>query len=139
MSREIDLLIDSFQQEEIVLVELKGYSGNSYINLGTSEEKGTLRYFFRSTVPLAQKYYKDTFSTNPLFKALFITTGNYHSQAEEFITKMNQSVLKPSRFPKTIWNGTEIVTFLNDNGFKHQAKIIKKFYVDYDPKANFED
>ncbi len=132
ITREYDLLIDSIRPEEILLVELKGYAGNSYINLGDSQKKGTLKYFFKSSVPLAQReYVSNRFLDNSNIKALFITTGDYHSESKDFINQMNKSKFKPSKLPSTILNGNELIDFLIKEGFKHEAKVIKKFYVDF--------
>lgn len=126
--REFDLILISSQPKEILLVELKGYTGRSYIRVGSSEEKDTLRYFFRGSVPVAQSFYKE----NQAFegysvKAAYITTGKFHSDTADFIEKMEGSTFKPSKF-RAFFDGMELEKFLDESAFDHEAKIIKKYY-----------
>lgn len=129
-TREFDYIISSSNPKELIFVELKGYAGKSYINLGTSDTVSTLRYFFRSTVPLGQAHYKnDLIRGDYSIKAVFITTGNYHSECNEFIAKMDGSNLVPSRIDKSIYNGASLLELLKKNSFDREIEIVKKYYI----------
>ncbi|MGF6927386.1 hypothetical protein QFZ48_002886 [Chitinophaga sp. W2I13] len=128
--REFDYILASSHPKELILVELKGYAGNSYIKLGDSNTKNTLRYFFRSSVPLASEYFKtDMILQNHKIKAVFISTGNYHSECNDFINKINSSSYNPKKIGKCIINGVELLDLLNEEGFEHEAHVIKKYYI----------
>src|SRR5690606_5957806 len=106
----------------------KGYTGKSYIRVGSSNVKDTLKYFFRGSVPIAQRFYK----TNQALeghsvKAAYITTGKFHSDTSDFIKQMESSTFTPSRFG-VFFDGMGLEKFLVENGFDHEAKIIKKYY-----------
>ncbi|MCD0489675.1 hypothetical protein LPB86_15645 [Pedobacter sp. MC2016-14] len=129
-SREFDLVIISSHPKEVMLVELKGYAGKSLIPVGTAEDKDTLRYFFRGSVPIAQNYYKgDKSLEHHRVSAAYITSGRYHEDAGKFIRKVGSSTLRPSRL-EMFYDGPLLEKLLNENGFEHQAKIIKQFYLD---------
>ncbi|ANI89711.1 hypothetical protein A9P82_10670 [Arachidicoccus ginsenosidimutans] len=132
--REFDYILISSHPKEIVLVELKGYAGNSFIRLGTDDKtKNTLKYFFRGSVPLAIEYYKnDNSCNNHVVKALFITTGEFHSECKEFISQMGDSKLNPNNTGLSMfYSGKQLVEFLKDNDFDHEANVIDKYYVKY--------
>jgi hypothetical protein len=127
-TREFDLIFIASHPNEILLVELKGYTGKSYIPLGSQDEKDSLRYFFRGSVPIAQDFYK----ANPALRehrvtAAYITTGNFHSDTSNFVSKVKDSGLKPSQFDM-LFNGVALEQFLTEKGFNHEAGIIKKYY-----------
>jgi len=126
--REFDLILISSHPKEIILVELKGYTGKSYISVGSSETKDTLKYFFRGSIPVAQNFYKSdkTLQGHPV-KAVYITTGSFHSDTSEFITKVKNNVLKPSQI-EMFFDGMALEQFLLENEFEHEAKIIKMYY-----------
>jgi hypothetical protein len=46
-------VINSETPREIVLIELKGYAENAYVDLGAPDEMGTLRYFFLGISPIS--------------------------------------------------------------------------------------
>ncbi|MGJ1436073.1 hypothetical protein [Sphingobacterium siyangense] len=134
--REFDYIISSSNPKELIFVELKGYAGKSFLNLGNSETPSTLRYFFRSTVPLGQAYYKeDLIRTDYPIKAVFITTGNYHSECNEFISQMGNCQLVPSRLDKCIYNGEALLELLKKNSFDREIEIIKKYYINVDDEG----
>lgn len=126
--REFDLILISSHPKEILLVELKGYTGKSYIQIGSSDAKDTLRYFFRGSVPIAQRFYKANraFEEHPV-RAAYITTGKFHSNTSVFIEKVEASTFKPSKFG-VFYDGMGLEKLLVENGFDHEAKIIKKYY-----------
>ena len=130
VTREFDYIIVSSNPKELILVELKGYAGNSYIRLGDSESQGTLRYFFRGSVPLAKDYYKnDMILETHSIKAIFITTGDYHSECNDFIEASLKSSQIPSRIDSSIYNGIALIKVLKENNFDHELDIINKYYI----------
>ena len=133
MTREFDYIIVSSNPKELILVELKGYAGNSYIRLGDSKTKGTLRYFFRGSIPLAKDYYKDDMILEShLIKAIFITTGEYHSECNDFIEASLKSSQIPSRMDSSICNGVALMKLLKENNFDHELNIVNQYYIKVD-------
>lgn len=131
--REFDYVINSETPREIVLIELKGYAENAYVDLGEPDEMGTLRYFFRGSVPLAQSYYKGQLEfEHVLVKALFITTGTYARDAKNLIDNLNTPTnkLKPTNFPSCVMDRNELIIFLRNNSFTSEIDMIKKYYIE---------
>lgn len=130
-TREFDHIVSSSHPKELILVELKGYAGNNYINLGDQDTPGTLKYFFRSSVPLATEYYKnDSLLQQHNIKAIFITTGEYHSECNETIKALQNSTLKPSKINSCVMNGKRLLELLKSYDFDNEIKLIKKYYID---------
>jgi len=127
--REFDLIFISSHPKEILLVELKGYTGKSFIPLGSADIKDTLRYFFRGSVPVAQDFYSSNNTLNDYqIKTLYVTTGEFHSDTKNFIAKVNKSAFKPSQFDICI-DGNALEKLLADSGFEHERKVIKKHFL----------
>lgn len=127
--REFDLIFISSHPKEILLVELKGYTGKSFIPLGSADIKDTLRYFFRGSVPVAQDLYSSNNTLNDYqIKTLYVTTGEFHSDTKNFIAKVNKSAFKPSQFDICI-DGNALEKLLADSGFEHERQVIKKHFL----------
>ena len=127
--REFDLILISSHPKEILLVELKGYTGKSFISLGDSETKDTLKYFFEGSLSVAQDYYSADNSLNDYkIKTLYITTGSFHSDTNQFISTINKSAFKSSQFDVCI-DGNGLEQLLADEGFDHEKNIIKKYFL----------
>lgn len=127
--REFDLVIISSHPKEIVLIELKGYTGKSFIGLGDSKDKDTLRYFFRGSIPVAQSVFKENniFSDHPI-KACYITTGYYHPNTNDFRDYTSKGSLKSKKIDM-FYNGDDLLKMLDDNDFTHESKIIKEYFI----------
>jgi hypothetical protein len=128
LSHEYDYLIKSSQPKEIVLIELKGYSSKATIDLGTYEEKGTLKYFFNNAVPFAKTKFREEISEGKRLTASFITSGNYWADGLEYLTDLNEGRLKPSEL-NLHYNGTELLSLLEKYNFEHEVKTIKKYFM----------
>jgi len=127
-SREFDLIIISSHPKEVLLVELKGYTGKSLIQVGNADIKDTLRYFFRGSVPVAQSFYRnDKALHGHAIKAAYITTGGFHLDTAEFMQKIGSSSFRPSKL-EVFHDGAALEQLLAENGFDHESKIIKKYY-----------
>ena len=134
--REFDLILISSQPDEIILAEFKGYTGKSYINLGTSDIKDTLRYFMRGSLKVANNYYKDSRDfKNHAIKAVYMTTGKFHADTNEFIKKVEDGGHKAS-YIDMFFDGQKLESFLVQKGFKHEAKIIRKYFPQPSSDAN---
>jgi hypothetical protein len=127
--REFDLIVISSHPKEILLLELKGYTGKSFISVGNAEEKDTLRYFFRGSIPVAKSFYKDDRSLSEhTIKAGYITTGFYHSNSTEFMKKVSDGSLKPSSL-EMFYDGDHLLLMLDKFGFNHESRIIRKYFM----------
>ncbi|WP_119789577.1 hypothetical protein [Flavobacterium anhuiense] len=128
---EYDYIIESSNPPELVLVELKGYNASATINLGDSSKHSTLRWFFRRTLPFAEKYYKSTIEKSKQIKAVFITSANFYEDGREFISKMNNSKYISTQL-NTGYEREELLALLKKFGFESEIRIIKKFYAGTD-------
>ncbi|WJS93371.1 hypothetical protein NYQ10_14855 [Flavobacterium johnsoniae] len=126
-SYEYDYIIESSNPPEIIFVELKGYNSSATINLGDTNKKATLRWFFRKTLPFAEKYYKETIEKGKKAKAVFITSANFFDDGKEFIGKMNASKYK-SKLLETGYERQSLLLLLKEYGFEAEIRIIDKFY-----------
>lgn len=111
----------------MIFVELKGYNARATINLGDMEKKATLRWFFRRTLPFAEKYYRTTIEKGKQAKAVFITSANFFEDGKEFIAKMNGSKYK-SKLLGTGYERQSLLELLKEYGFETEIRIIDKFY-----------
>lgn len=126
--REFDLILISSHPDEIILAEFKGYTGRSYINLGASDTKDTLKYFMRGSLQVAHNHYKDNPDfKNHLIKAVYMTTGKFHSDTSDFMKKVKDGGHKAS-YIDMFFDGQDLESFLVQKGFKHEAKIIQKYF-----------
>lgn len=129
--REFDYIIISTNPKELIFVELKGHEGSSFIRVGDSETKNTLRYFFRGSVPLGEAFYKNgNFPEGCLSKAIFITTGGFHFDGNEFIEDIEKSKLVPTSLGKSIYNGEALLELLKKKDFNYEIALIKKYYIE---------
>ncbi|WP_118973812.1 hypothetical protein [Taibaiella koreensis] len=128
---EYDYIIDSSNPAEVVIVELKGYTSASVINLGDANTKATLKWFFRKTFPFAQQYIKESMFIQKPIKATFITSANFWDDGKAFIEQMNKSKLKPSKL-NAGYAHNDLLELLEASGFNKEKDIIKKFYVKND-------
>lgn len=126
-SYEYDYIIESSNPPELIFVELKGYNASATINLGDSNKKATLQWFFRKTLPFAEKYYKTTIEKGKKAKAVFITSANFFDDGKEFIGKMNASKYRSMQL-ETGYEREALLQLLKKYGFETEIRIINKFY-----------
>ena len=124
---EYDYIIESSNPPEIIFVELKGYNSGATINLGDSNKHSTLRWFFRRTLPFAEKYYKDAIERGKEAKAVFITSANFYEDGKEFISKMNNGKYKSIEL-ETGYERQALIDLLKKYRFEAEIRILKKFY-----------
>jgi len=131
--REFDFVIISSHPKEIVLVELKGYPSSSSIALSKLdkkmvERKGTIKYFAEGSVPLARRHYKlDLQYENYPVRMIFMTTGGYYEDGQQYLRTLNTGKLKPAKLD-TGYDGAKLVALLRTEGFTHEASIITKYF-----------
>ncbi|MCX2479367.1 hypothetical protein OQY15_09720 [Pedobacter sp. MC2016-15] len=126
--RKFDLIFISSHPKEIILVELKGYTGKSFIRLGDADTRDTLQYFIKGSIPVAKEYYKADGSLSEYkITALYITTGSFHSDTKDLIIKSTKNPLKPSQFDIFI-DGEKLSQLLTENEFNHEAELITKYF-----------
>lgn len=124
---EYDYIIESSNPPEIVFVELKGYNSGATINLGDSNKHSTLRWFFRRTLPFAEKYYKEAIERGKEAKAVFITSANFFEDGKEFIATMNNGKYKSTELD-TGYERQGLLDLLKKYRFEAEIRILKKFY-----------
>lgn len=97
---EYDILIE--EDQELIVIELKGFKNKTIIQLGDNKTKNTVKWFFGKTFPHAKTTLA---SSNPLWgyqksqiKACYITSANFSDEATEFLEKQNSTKLKPEKF-----------------------------------------
>jgi hypothetical protein len=125
---EYDYIIKSSNPLEILIVEVKGYSSNANIPLGDSDTKNSLRWFFRRTLPFAQKYFKKEIEEGAHFAGTFITSAGYYQNGHEFLQKLSATKLKPKKM-EIAYDGADLLELLENNDFDKVKKTIERFYM----------
>lgn len=124
---EFDYIITSSHPPELIFVELKGLREGTFVSLGDSKTKATLKWFFSKSMRLAKEYHKDKNHKNLKIKALFITTGGFWKNTNEFRVQMENSSFKSAK-SKVIIDRTELLKLLEDCGFAKEVKTIERYY-----------
>ncbi|KAF2328099.1 hypothetical protein [Flavobacterium ginsenosidimutans] len=124
---EFDYIITSSHPPELVFVELKGLRDGTFVSLGDSKTKATLKWFFNKSMGLAKDFYKDKNPKNLKIKAVFITTGGFWKNTKEFREQMENSSFKSAK-SKVIIDRSELLALLNESGFNNEVKTIEKYY-----------
>ncbi|MED2920244.1 hypothetical protein P4324_27630 [Bacillus thuringiensis] len=95
---EYDIVVQGM--DEIIVFELKGFKNTTIINLGDSDTKNTVRWFFAKTFPHAKNKYavpNHSYALNKSqIKGCYITSGQFSQDAKEKLVKINESNVKPT-------------------------------------------
>lgn len=132
---EFDYIVRGY--EEIVIIELKGVSGKSQMNLGDTDTKNTVKWFFDRTFPVARKHFDSDAKQGVKITACLITSGSFRQEAQTYLEKLSTGKLKPKGI-ELAYNGNELVIFLKTKGYKKEADIIEKYYINQDPDRDEE-
>lgn len=96
---EYDIIVQL--DDEIIIIELKGFQSKYIINLGDNKTKNTVKWFFGKTFPHAKKAY--TMPDNPFkydkskIKACYITSANFATDAKKWLEEQNETKLKSKK------------------------------------------
>lgn len=96
---EYDIIVEL--DDEIIVIELKGFQSKTIINLGDNKTKNTVKWFFGKTFPNAKQAY--TMPNSPFkydkskIKACYITSANFSDDAEAWLEQQNKTKLKSKR------------------------------------------
>lgn len=123
---EYDYIVRTSNYNEIIIIELKGYKSTSFIKLGDSNTRYTVRWFFRRTFPFAQRKLQDEEYT---IKGCYITTAQFQKDAIDCLEKINNSIIKPSQLD-AYYDGEKLIQLLKSRGQNKVIEIIKKYYFD---------
>lgn len=124
---EYDYVIDSARLQEIIIIELKGYSSSNYISLGDSDTHNTINWFFRRTLPFAMKMLKAK-DPNKKITACYITTSSFKEDGVEFLEKINTGKNKPKGID-CWYDGNKLIKLLDDLKLKKVKEIVTKYYI----------
>ncbi|HDR6259940.1 TPA: hypothetical protein QCU36_005758 [Bacillus cereus] len=96
---EYDIVVQGI--DEIIVFELKGFKNTTIINLGDSDTKNTVRWFFAKTFPHAKNKYavpNHFYALNKSqIKGCYITSGQFSKDAKEKLVEINKSnSIKPT-------------------------------------------
>lgn len=96
---EYDIVVQGI--DEIIVFELKGFKNTTIINLGDSDTKNTVRWFFAKTFPHAKNKYavpNHSYALNKSqIKGCYITSGQFSKDAKEKLVEINKSnSIKPT-------------------------------------------
>lgn len=126
-SYEYDLIVVASRFQEVIIFELKGYKTTYEIQLGDTDTKNSVKWFFRKTFPFAQKIYNE--QNNYTSKAYYITSAHFSQDALKFLKKLNTSKLKPEKLD-IYYDGRNLLNLLEIEGLGKIRDIIKKYYID---------
>lgn len=124
---EYDYIIKSSNPREILIVELKGYSSHANIPVGDADTKNTLRWFFRRTLPFAQKNFQKEIEGGAHFAGTFITSAGFYENGHELLSKLSATKIKPKNL-EVGYDGQALLKLLKAHDFDTVIKTIKKFY-----------
>lgn len=118
-------------RDEYLVIELKGYAGSKFIRWGKKDESGkiekeTLAWFFRQTLPIAQKKYKNNAEDKPV-KACYITTAHFDPEAKQKIDALEKGTLK-SKYINVTYNGNQLRAKLKELKMDNEVKVLDQFY-----------
>jgi hypothetical protein len=127
---EYDYIIKSSHPQEIVIVELKGYSSNRFVSLGSTEkkDKGSLKWFFERTLPFAKNKYSQESSLGTPVKGVFITSANFYDEGLEYLERANLGTYKSKKI-NVFYDGKSLIKLLEDNDELKAKQTITKFYI----------
>lgn len=125
---EYDYIFTSSHPQEIVVVELKGYSESVSIGVGDRDKKGTLKWFFERTLPFARQHFSKEIAEGKRFRGVFITSAHFWKDCDEFLEKMNKCHFKSAKMD-VAYSRKELLTMLNLNGFTKEREIIEEYYA----------
>jgi len=124
---EYDFIIVSRNNNEIVVVEAKGYKSTAVIKLGDRDTKYTVRWFFRRTFPFFKKYFDPGFYNYPL-KGCYITTATFESEAIATLNILNESKIKPNQL-NLYYDGNALLELVDRNNMTKISSLLKKYYM----------
>ena len=124
---EYDYIIKSSNPKEMLIVELKGYSAHAHIPVGDSNTKNTLRWFFRRTLPFAQKWFKKEIEEGAHFAGTFMTSAGFYDNGHEFLARLSKTKIKPKKL-EIGYDGEDLLALLDANDFEKIKKTIERFY-----------
>lgn len=129
---EYDFIISSPDDNEILIVELKGYTSRTTIPIGPTDpfKKHTVRWFFRKTFPFASSIL-GKLPGSPRITGCMITTANYSEEAIAMMEGLNkiENKVKPSRLD-TWYDGTKLMVLLDKHSMTKERSIIEKYYIE---------
>jgi hypothetical protein len=125
---EYDYIVTAEEEEELLIVELKGYKATSVIPWGAMEEERTCAWFFKRTFPFAKNNLGLANSDQYKVRASFITTAKFDRLAEENLGRLNQGKLKSSKL-NVGYDGKALLELMDTLNLNNVRKILKKYYL----------
>ncbi|GEO05547.1 hypothetical protein AAE02nite_32110 [Adhaeribacter aerolatus] len=126
---EYDYIIKSSNPNEILIVELKGYSSLSKIPIGSSDTKNTLSWFFRRTLPFAKRHFqKEIQDTGKKFRGCFITSASFYEDGINFLNGINNGSFKPQNL-NAFYDGQSLLKLLEENNYSKVKSTVEKFFI----------
>jgi len=95
---EYDIIVEL--DEEVIVIELKGFKSKTVIKLGDNKTKNTVKWFYGKTFPHTKKVLAT--NNNPFgynksqIKACYITSAKFSDEATTFLVEQNNTKLKPT-------------------------------------------
>ncbi len=124
---EYDFIIHNSNLNEYTVIELKGYNSTAKFQLGSSEEKSTVKWFYGKTFPFAKKILSTQYN-NPKVTGCFITSAGFQDEAVVFMDGLNKGKIKPANID-TWYDGKKLMELLDSKGLKKIKSTIVKYYV----------
>lgn len=124
---EYDFIIVSRNNNEMVVVEAKGYKSTAVIKLGDKDTKNTVRWFFRRTFPFFKKYFNSGSYNFPL-KGCYITTATFEPEAIAALNILNESRIKPNQL-NLYYDGKALLELVDRNNMTKISSLLKKYYM----------
>lgn len=126
---EYDIIVPL--RDEYLIIELKGHAGSKFIRWGKKDEAGkiekdTLAWFFRQTLPVAQKKYKNNVEDKAV-KACYITTAHFDPEAKQKIDALEKGALK-SKHINVTYNGNQLRAKLKELKMEKEIQVLDQFY-----------
>jgi len=122
---EYDFIIRNHLKKEIIIIEVKGYKQKKEINLGDSDTKETVKWFFCRTFPFAKNMLSS--HDNYAIKACYMTWANFSSESLAFLENLNNSKLKSSSLD-VYYDNSKLIELLRDKGLHQEIKLLRKYF-----------
>ena len=127
-SHEYDFIIH--HNDEIIIVEVKGYKKDAAIKLGDKDTRDTVKWFTETKLDFAKQYYPPLgFAGNgSSLKYCYITTGKFDDDARNYLIKMGARKMTSPLIDR-FYDGQSLMTLVNEKQRKDLGAVLKGFFM----------
>ncbi|MGG1400289.1 hypothetical protein ABE288_21065 [Bacillus salipaludis] len=134
---EYDAIVRDFQNEEIVVFEFKGLKSTTEIPLKPFDKRGTVKWFFNTTLPFARDKLKSGIEF-PV-KGCYITTAKFSEEALEYFKKINTHKNVKPETHDLFYDGNKLIDLLKEKKLQHVVYVLERHFIKEVPSKQDSD